>query len=62
MPALILMAMSKNFVIISAFEIFEINPPITGTTKKASLENLYLSQTVFIVVIETGTAPVENPR
>lgn len=58
----IFVAMSKNFVIISAFVKFEIKPPITGTTKKASLENLYLSQTVFIVVIETGTAPVENPR
>ena len=54
--------MSKNLVIISAFVKFEINPPITGTTKKASLDYLYLSQTVFIVVIETGTAPVEKPR
>lgn len=54
-------AMFKNLVIIIALEILLINPPMTGTTKKANLEYLYFLQTVCIVVIETGTAPKPNP-
>lgn len=40
----------KNCVIIRALVILLINPPITGTTKNASFENLYFLQTVCIVV------------
>ncbi len=41
---------------IAAFVKLLIRPPITGTTKKAIFEYPYLSQTVFIVAIDTGTA------
>ena len=46
---------------IAAFVKLLIRPPITGTTKKAIFEYPYLSQTVFIVAIDTGTAPKPNP-
>lgn len=56
------LAIFRKVVIMRALERLLINPPIKGTTKKASFEYLYWLQTVVIVAIDTGTAPNPKPE